>query len=286
MTPLRAKVRDTVEDQLSFGGRMPWGAGLLLAVTVVASLVAAFGSRHGSSLFDLAALVPADVLRGQVWRPFTHLFVEPSAWGLFFTGLLYWWFGSDLARAWGSTWFLKLFLGLGFASSLAVVLLAKLDPSIADQRYLGTLPITGALVMAWGFTFPDRYMRLWFFLPVRGLVVAWATLILTVLYAAYTGWEHELPELLLELGVFAYLFRDKVEGPVRRLRGQLHRTEKPRAERAARKKRAAAAAHLKVVEDIDDELGDLSGDEDLKRRIDDAMKRATTPRDDGSFGPS
>lgn len=231
-------------DLFTFGDRMPWSVGLLLTLVVVPSLVAAFGSRHAGSFFEVLSLRAPDVLHGQVWRVFTYVLVEPSPLGLFFAGLCIYWFGSDLARDWGNEWFLRIVASLTFGAGALVTLFSLVDPSIRDHAYLGTLPLTGALVVAWGFTFPDRYVRLWYVFPIRGYWMAWGTATITVLYAIYRGWELELPELLTEMGVVGYLHRDTLLDPLRKLGGG--------AKKAA-KKSAKKASHLRVVEDAPDD---------------------------------
>ncbi len=252
-------------DSLTFGDRLPWSVGLLLLVTVVPSLFVAFSSRHVGPIFAAVALTPPDVLHGQVWRLATHVLVEPSAYGLFFAGLTYVWFGRDLAREWGDAWFLRVFGGLTLGASILTVLLSVVDPSVRTQSYIGTIPMTGAMLIAWGFTFPDRFVRIWFVFTVKAVWIAWGTLILTVLYAVYHGWEHELPVLLTEVAVFAYLFRDSVVRPLRRFRmHHLRRQEDLAALRRMRAARVKSAAHLRVIESIDDDPPPLSPDAEAR----------------------
>ena len=261
------RLSDSTRDHLTFGGRLPWGVGLLLVLTVVPSVVAALGSRHVAPIFELAALDPSAVWRGQVWRLATYALVEPGPIGLVFTCLAYAWFGKDLAADWGSGWFLRVFGSVAVGAGVLTCLVALVDPSVAGHRYLGALPISGAVFVAWGLTFPYRRVLFFWFFPIRGWWAAWGTVALTALYAAYGGWAGVLPELLAELGIAAYLMRgDTLARFVEQLRGVW-------SEQKRRASRAKAASHLKVVEEVDDELDDLSGDEDLKRRIDEAVRK-------------
>ena len=115
-------------DLLTLGGRLPWGVGLLLVLTVVPSVAAALGSRHVAPVFELAALDPSAVWRGQVWRLATYALVEPGPIGLVFTCLAYAWFGKDLAAEWGLSSFDRRPL---FESSVSVEL-----PFGGDHRWL------------------------------------------------------------------------------------------------------------------------------------------------------
>ena len=86
---------------LTFGGRIPWSVGLLLVLTIVCSVIGATSSRHGPPIFELGALVPSEVWRGQVWRLATWSFLEDSVLGLIFGCIGLYWLGRDLAREWG-----------------------------------------------------------------------------------------------------------------------------------------------------------------------------------------
>lgn len=208
MNPVRAPRAGTgAGDALTLGGRVPWGAGVLLALVVVPSLAAAFGARHVGPLFELVSLSAAEVWRGQVWRVATHLMIAPSAWTLVFAGLAVYWFGADLARLWGSASFLRMIGAVAAFSGVLVCVVAKLDADVMSRSYLGTTPLVGALVVAWGLAFPDRVVRLWFVISVPGKWLGWGTVAFTGLYAAYSGWEHELPELFTELGAAAWVLQ-------------------------------------------------------------------------------
>ena len=138
------------QDTLTFGGRMPWAVGLVLSVTVGASLFVAFGSRHAAPLFDLAALVPGDVWRGQIWRLVTWPFIEASPVSLIFGSLMIYWFGRDLAEAWGSSRFLAVFGGVVLTAAIGTCLVAQVDRPVLDHAYVGGWALTAAMAVGWG----------------------------------------------------------------------------------------------------------------------------------------
>jgi membrane associated rhomboid family serine protease len=195
------------QRRLSFGGRIPWAVGLILSLLVALSLLAAFGERHLTSFFDVLALRPAEVWHGQVWRLATWPFVEGSPLGLLFSCLVLYWFSPELAQVMGSRRFLTVFGGVMLAAAAGTCLIALVDPDVRGHSYLGSWALTAALVVAWGLWFPDRVIRMYFILPVRGYWVAWLTVAITVVYAVYVGWASLLPELLAEVSVLAWLFR-------------------------------------------------------------------------------
>jgi membrane associated rhomboid family serine protease len=200
------------QQNFSFGGRLPWAVGLLIAITVVLSLLTAFGDRHAGGLFDLVCLRPADVWRGQLWRLVTWPFVEPSPLGLVFTCLALYWFGAPLAEQWGSRRFLLLVASAMLVAGGGTCLIALVDAEVLARTYLGGWAMITALVLAWGLWFPDRVIRIYFVIPIRGYWVARLTVIVTVVFAVYSGWAGYLPELLAEASVLAWLFRRSILG--------------------------------------------------------------------------
>jgi membrane associated rhomboid family serine protease len=199
------------QGRLTFGGRLPWTIGLLLSLTVILSLFTAIGDRRMGGLFQLAALVPGLVLRGQLWRLLTWLFVEGDKFALLMACLSLFWFGVPLSRAWGSRRFLLFYVGLMVATAIGTCLIAIVDSDVRASSYLGGWPIMTGLVVAWGFTFPTQVVRIFYFLiPIQGIWFAWGAIALTVVTAAYSGLTPLLPELLSEAAVLAWVYRVKL----------------------------------------------------------------------------
>jgi membrane associated rhomboid family serine protease len=254
-------------DRLTFGGRLPWAVGLLLVVTVALSLSVAFGDRHAAPLFELASLRPADVWRGQVWRLVTWPFIQPSAFGLLWACVFLYWFGRDLAQEWGSPRFLAVFGTIAVVAGGGTCLAALVDPAILDHTYLGGYAIECAMTVAWGFWFPDRVVRLYFVLPVRGIAIAWLTIAITIFIAVYSGWQGVLPELVAEGSTLAWLFRGSLVARYRRMVDGLE--ARRRNARRRQRARAASVAYLKVIEGDDDDPPSLPPD--VERKIDDLL---------------
>jgi membrane associated rhomboid family serine protease len=241
-------------DAFTFGGRLPWAVGLVLAITVVLSLFAAFGSRHAAPLFDWAALCPGDVWHGQLWRLVTWPWIEPSPLGLIFACLFLLWFGRDLAEELGSPRFLAVFGGVLLAAGVCTCLVALIDPSVLEQQYLGGWALADAMIVAWGLWFPHRVVRFYFVLPIRGFWLAWLTVAITVVLAVYMGWESVLPDLCAEGAILAWIYRGAVVTRWARMRrsvGEARRRDARRRQRSAA--RAKGVAHLRLVESSDDD---------------------------------
>jgi membrane associated rhomboid family serine protease len=255
------------QHRFSFGGRLPWAVGLVLTVTVALSLVVALSDRHAGGIFDVVSLVPAQVLHGQVWRLATWAFVEPSPLSLIFACLMLYWFGRDLAQEMGSGRWLLLFGVVGLVSAAATCLVALFDTPVLDQTYLGGWALSCAMIVAWGLWFPHRVVRIYFVLPITGYWLAWLTVALTVIFAVYAGWQSYLPEIFAEASILAWLYRRVFASRLKGVQRDLD-DRRRRAERAARVRKGAA--HLRVVESLDEDDAPLPPD--LEAKVQDLLK--------------
>jgi membrane associated rhomboid family serine protease len=236
-------------ERFSFGGRLPGAAGLLIALTLAASLVGAFGARHGAPAFAWLALEPWRVAHGEVWRLLTWVFVEPSPLSLLFGCYVLYWAGSGLAERWSNARLLAYYAGVTVAAALGTSAVGLIDPAVRGATYLGCWPLTAALVVAWGMYFPDRTVLLFFVLRVRGIVLAYLTLAVTAIYAVYEGWETYLPALFAMGTMLAWIFRRWIATRF----GDLARARAREARRRAdERRRAASAATSKTVTTLDE----------------------------------
>ncbi len=206
-----ARAQRRSRDGFTFGGRLPWAVGLVLSLALGLSLFAAFGSRHTAPLFELASLSPQDVWRGQVWRLADVAVPRGRARSaLIFTCLFVYWFGRDLADEWGSPRFLRVFGGVMLAAAVATCLVAQIDRSVLTQSYLGGWSATTAMIVAWGLWFPDRVVRIYFVLPIRGYWLAWLTIAITFDLRGILRLGGLLAGLFAEGSIVAWLFRGSI----------------------------------------------------------------------------
>lgn len=104
------------------------------------------------------------------WQLVTYQFMHGGFWHLFFNmffGL--WMFGMEVEHMWGSRRFLLFYLSCGVVAGLAQLILSPL----LESSSLGPVPTVGAsgavygVLVAFGMMFPDRYIFLYFFIPVK-----------------------------------------------------------------------------------------------------------------------
>jgi hypothetical protein len=144
-------------------------------------------------------------------------------------------------------------VGLALTASIGTCAVSLLDPPVRELPFLGGYALTAAFTVAWGLTFPDRRMLIYFFFPIRGIVIAWGTVAVTVVLAIYSGWDHYLPELFAEGGMLALMFRSRIRKTVGQTVANAQRAAKAAAaERERAEKRKKAEAYLRVIEANDD----------------------------------
>lgn len=111
---------------------------------------------------------PQMVLRGEVWRIVTYIFV-PSTTSVFWLVVelyFYYWIGSTLERQWGTAKFNLYYISGALLTVLGVVLASL----ITGNPYLtaaGTGYVNLSMFFAFAFLFPDTTVLLFFILPVK-----------------------------------------------------------------------------------------------------------------------
>lgn len=181
------------------GSRIPRVVGLLIGLTLGGSIVGAVGLRNGlETVLQSAALVPALVWRGQVWRLLTWVFFEMDPLSLIFGCLALFWFGRDLTQAWGPVRFLTTYLLLAGLTGVVVCLLARVWPSLLGSGYIGPWGMVDGMIIAWALLHPHRDVFVYFVLPLRGRNLIYATLAGTVLFALLGGVARCVPYFVAE----------------------------------------------------------------------------------------
>ena len=111
---------------------------------------------------------PQMVLRGEVWRIVTYIFV-PSTTSVFWLVVelyFYYWIGSTLERQWGTAKFNLYYISGALLTVLGVVLASLItgNPYLAAA---GTGYVNLSMFFAFAFLFPNTTVLLFFILPVK-----------------------------------------------------------------------------------------------------------------------
>ncbi|MBM3936348.1 MAG: rhomboid family intramembrane serine protease [Sphingomonadales bacterium] len=114
------------------------------------------------------------------WQPLTHLFMHGNLEHLLFNMFSFWMFGSILENVWGSSRFLIFYLVAGIGAAFLhylVVFLKDIRPESLriEDLNLNIIGASGAVAGIWiafAFMFPNSYLYLFFFLPVKAKYLA------------------------------------------------------------------------------------------------------------------
>lgn len=106
------------------------------------------------------ALVPSLVLKGQVWRLFTFIFLPPytTTFWILFTLYFYYMVGSALEQEWGSFKFNIYYL----TGIIGTIIAAFLGGGIGYAEYLNM-----SLFLAFAYIYPNYELMLFFVLPLK-----------------------------------------------------------------------------------------------------------------------
>lgn len=162
---------------VSFGppGPLPPAVKFLLIANIAAFVL----STVSPDLIAWCGLTPASVVEEfAVWQLVTYMFLHGGLTHLIFNMLSLWMFGVDLERSWGTRAFSRYYFITGVGAALATMLVSYLPLRLGSQLYFSTtVGASGAiygLLLAYGLSYPDRPILLYFFpVPAR-----YATLIL------------------------------------------------------------------------------------------------------------
>jgi membrane associated rhomboid family serine protease len=172
---------------------------VFIVATLAASIAAVVGGRNGAPIAQWCALLPSEVMRGQLWRLFTWVFFElEHPINLVFACLSFYWFGSDLAYRWGAARFVVYTLGIASLVGAAVCGLSLVLPSATLGGYATAWPLQDAIIILWATYFPTRQINLYMVLPLNGRALITVTVVGTVLYALYAGFAVMLPHFVAE----------------------------------------------------------------------------------------
>lgn len=161
-------------------------------------------SLYSYLMFDRAA-----VLRGEVWRVFTFIFL-PSENGILLTALTLYFYlilGRALEQEWGAFRF-NLFYLCGVIGSL----IAGFISGYATNGYLNM-----SLFLAFAILFPDYELMIFFILPVKAKYLAIVDAILYVLAFLFGDWPARAAILFAFANLVLFFWPD-LRWYVRRLR--------------------------------------------------------------------
>ena len=176
----------------------------LIAVMAAAFVLDFFTSQ---SLTQLLAWPPSVTWlhSGQYWRPFTFTFVHAGGilWALF-DGLLLFWFGSSLERAWGSGKFLFFYFSSGILPGLVLIPQTAYSPTA--PLFIGMAGSFVGITVAFASMNPYATVMFWF-IPMQARFMA-AVIVAFALFGNYFiyGGPFQAVLAIAVACVYAYFF--------------------------------------------------------------------------------
>jgi membrane associated rhomboid family serine protease len=171
-----------------------------LVVVIAASIVS---TLDGGWLASVAALEPAKIWRGQLWRLVTWPLIEQGPLALVFACVAIFKLAGDLAIRWGERRLRRFVLQIIVGAAVVTTLLATLT-GMSYLRRLGGWAISEALLIAWARQFPNEVLVVYGLLKLSGRELVWLTVGTAVLLAIFISPIVMAPELTACVAAAAY----------------------------------------------------------------------------------
>lgn len=154
----------------------------------------------GYQLYSMITLTRSGLLRGQIWRLVTFVFVPPSTSPLFIIFALYFYYmiGLGLENRWG-----KVRFNLYYLIGMVAAVIACLITGYANNTFLNL-----SLFFAYAAIYPDEEVLLFMILPIKMKHLALADAALYLYYFIVGGFSTRVTIVLCLLNVFLFLGGD------------------------------------------------------------------------------
>ena len=152
-------------SSMGFGGfTMTPAVKLLLIVNAVLFVIPALLRIELYRALHLS-LVPAELVGGMIWQPFTYMFFHGNLWHFLFNMFALWMFGTMVEQTWGTRRFAKYYVLCGLAGGSAFVVSALIEGT-ANTETIGASGAIYGLVLAFGLLFPEVTVLFMFLFPM------------------------------------------------------------------------------------------------------------------------
>lgn len=180
------------------------GSSKLISTWIWITLVASIAAAVSDGLMGWAALAPARIWRGEVWRLVTWVFVEPGALSLILTCASIYRFGGELAPRWGDHRLRRFVIEILGGAAVVTALLGLVSTEVWHRGYLGGWAVCDVLVIAWARQYPDSVLVLYGMVRLNGRNLVTAVIAITCAYAIFAGPLAMAPELLVCAAAYSY----------------------------------------------------------------------------------
>ena len=200
-----------------FAGAVKWlviiNGGIFLLLAILTHAFTSGGPAFARAIEEGSALQPDLVIRGEIWRLFSYVFVNEGFLYILFGLLALWMFGAEFETRWGSAIFLQFYFFCTLGAALTAVGIAYLFFAINLLGFRPDVPVIGlngplyGILAAFGVLYGDRDVMM-FPLPItmkaRYMVIIW--LLIAVYLSIVSGPGGILNVALLGGALFGYLW--------------------------------------------------------------------------------
>lgn len=163
-----------------------WGVPHITLYLVFGQAFVYFAQMSGRVELLRIYLIPENVLKGEVWRLITFLFIPPRTHPIFIIFALYLFYlmGTALENYWG-TFRYNIFLLIAYIATIAV---SFITPSVPSTNIF----IGGSVFLAFAYLKPNFELMIFFILPVKIKWLAMLTWISYFFTFAFGSWTSRL----------------------------------------------------------------------------------------------
>ncbi len=163
-----------------------------------------------SSIEQKLTLVPSLVLKGEIWRLITFIFIPPTTSLFFIVITLYFYtiIGSTLESIWGSFRFNMYYL-IGILGTI----LASFVGGYATSIYLNL-----SLFLAFAWMCPNYEIRLFAILPIKVSILSWIYIAMLVKTVIFNPLPEKIVALVSVLNYLLFFGREMIKGTKRGLK--------------------------------------------------------------------
>lgn len=156
------------------------------------------------SLPGYLSLIPSLVLKGQVWRLITYIFIPPDSSILFilFAVYFYYMIGNTLEHEWGSFRLNAYYLTGMLATTIAAF--------ITGGTYGVHLNLS--LFLAFAYLYPNHEILLFFVLPVKIKYLAWLNLAFIGFSVLFYAWPYKIAAIVSLTNYLLFFGDDMMKG--------------------------------------------------------------------------
>lgn len=161
-------------NRISFGGPLTPMVRRLMIINGAVFLVQFISGLTGcgdSSVMNTFGLSHAGLVQNhRIWQLFTYMFIHGGFLHILFNLFALWMFAGELEKMWGSRRFLKYYLSCGVGAGLFIALMNWYVFRTTGFSHSVTIGASGAIygiLLAYGMTWPDRKVLLYFLFPVK-----------------------------------------------------------------------------------------------------------------------